>query len=180
MLLNYENEITIQLYDGWSCPTKNIRAYFCTNCLLLSFASFFSDKETKTRQKRFPRFKPDEVLILQGYPIALQGTPLMNVRLAVKSNNKVIPKKSLQHLVLEVAPEIHRRTGHGIAYINRMEVDSNQAPSVSPKASSRNSDEPDSVTSYKGALIALGVLLGVVCLVAIIIVIVLYIRKTKQ
>ena len=150
---------------------------FLRQMSLLSFASFFSDKETKTRQKRFPRFKPDEVLILQGYPIALQGTPLMNVRLAVKSNNKVIPKKSLQHLVLEVAPEIHRRTGHGIAYINRMEVDSNQAPSVSPKASSRNSDEPD---SYKGALIALGVLLGVVCLVVIIIVIVLYIRKTKQ
>ena len=153
---------------------------FSRQMRLFIFASFFSDKETKTRQRRAPDFKPEEVLILQGYPIALQGTPLMNVRLAVRSNNKVIPKKILQHLVLEVAPEVHRRIGHGIAYIDRMEVDSNQAPSVSPKASGRNSDERNSVTSYKSALIALGVVLGVVCLAAIIIVIVLYIRKTKR
>ena len=144
------------------------------------FPSFVSDKDTKKGQKRSPGFKPDEVLILQGYPLALQGTPLINVRLAVKSDNKVLSKKILQHLVLEMAPEIHRRIRHGIAYIDRMEVDSNQVPSVSPKASGRNSDEPDSVTSYKSALIVLGVLLGVVCLVAIIIVIVLYFRKTKR
>lgn len=146
--------------------------------LFIFFPSFVSDKETKKRQKKFPSFKPDEVLILQGYPIALQGTPLINVRLAVKSKNKVIPKEILHHLVFEVAPEIHRRLGHGIDYIDRMEVDSNQAPSVSPKASGRNSDEPDSVTSYKSALIALGVVLGVVCLVAIIIV--MYFRKRKR
>ena len=92
--------------------------------------------------------------------------------------NKVIPKEILHHLVLEVAPEIHRRLGHGIAYIDQMEVDSNQAPSVSPIASGCNSDEPDSVTSYKSAVIALGVLLGFVCLVAIMIV--MYFQKTKR
>ena len=142
------------------------------------FLSFVSDNETKKRQQRFPGFKPDEILILQGYPIALQGTPLINVRLAVKSKTKVIPKEILHHLVLEAAPEIHRRLGHDIAYIDRMEVDSNQPPSVLPRASDRNSDEPDSVTSYKSALVALGVLLGVVCLVAI--VIVMYFQKTKR
>ena len=146
--------------------------------MCLFFVSFVSDKETKKRQKTFPGFKLDEIIIIQGYPIALQGTPLINVRLAVKSMNKVIPKEILHHLVLEVAPEIHRRLGHGIAYIDLMEVDSNQAPSVKPKASGRNSDEPDSVTSYKSAVIALGVLLGVVCLVAIIIV--MYFQKTKR
>lgn len=138
-----------------------------------------SDKETKKGQKKSLGFKPDEVLILQGYPIALQGTPLVNVRLAVKSNSEVIPKEILYHLVLEVAPEIQRRMGHGIAYIDRIEVDANQAPSASPKASARNSDEPDSVTSYKSALVALGALLGVACLVATII-IVLYFRKMKR
>ena len=146
--------------------------------LLIFFLSFVSDKETKKLQKRSPGFKPDEILILQGYPIALQGTPLINVRLAVKNKNKVIPKEILHHLVFEVAPEIHRRLGHGIAYIDRIEIDSKQAPSVSAKASGRNSDEPDSVTSYKSALIGLGVLLGVVCLVAIIIA--MYFRKRKR
>jgi len=153
---------------------------FLLQMCLSIFASFFSDKETKTRQKRSPGFKPHDVFILHGYPAALQGTPLVSVRLAVKSENKVIPKTILQHLVLEVAPEVHRRMGRSIAYIDQMEVDSNQAPSVSPKASGRISDERDSVTSYKSALIVLGVLLGVVCLLAIIIVIVVCIRKTKR
>ena len=149
--------------------------------VLSIFLLFVSDKEIKKRQKRSPSFQPDEVLILQGYPIELQGTPLMNVRLAMWSNNKVIPKEILHHLMLEVAPEIYRRIGHGIAYIDLVEVDSNQAASVSPKASGRNSDEPHSVTSYKSALIVLGVLLGVGCLVVIIIiVVVLYFRKTKR
>lgn len=108
---------------------------------------------------------------------------LLNVRLAVKtpdeSGNDVIPHEILSSLMVKVAPEIHRRIGHGVAFIDRVEIGSGQVASVPPEVSGRNSDEPDSVTSHKYALIALGVLLGVVCLVAIII-IVLYRRKMKR
>lgn len=148
--------------------------------VFIYFPSFFSDKEIKKRQKRTPGFQPDEVLILQGYPRALQGTPLLNVRLAVRSNNEVIPKEILRPLVLEVAPELHRRLGHDIAYIDRMEVDLNQATSVSPQELGRNSDKSDLLTSYKHALIVLGVLLGVVFLVAIVTIVVLYFRKKRR
>lgn len=148
--------------------------------VFIYFPSFFSDKEIKKRQKRTPGFQPDEVLILQGYPRALQGTPLLNVRLAVRSNNEVIPKEILRPLVLEVAPELHRRLGHDIAYIDRMEVDLNQATSVSPQELGRNSDKPDLLTSYEHALIVVGVLLGVVFLVAIVTIVVLYFRKKRR
>ena len=139
-----------------------------------------SENETKKRLQRFPGFKPDEILILQGYPIALQGTPLINVRLAVKSKTKVIPKEILHHLVLEAAPEIHRRMGHDVVFIERADVRSGQASSAPPEASGRNSDEPDSGTPHKYALIVLGILLGVVCLVAIIIIIVVFYRRKRK
>ena len=111
--------------------------------------------------------------------MALQGTHLLNVRLAVKSDNKVIPREILNRILFEVAPEIQQRMGHSVVYIDRVEFDSSQVASVSPKASGRNSDEPDSVTSHKYALIVLGVLLGAVCVVAIVI-IVFYRRKTTR
>ncbi len=111
--------------------------------------------------------------------MTLEGTPLLNLRLAIKSGNKVILHGVLNRVLFEVAPEIDRRLGHGVAYIDGTEFDSGQVPSVPPEASGRNSDEPDSVTSHKYALIVLGVLLGVVCLVAIVI-IVLYRRKIKR
>ncbi|KAL9954258.1 hypothetical protein ACROYT_G041773 [Oculina patagonica] len=108
---------------------------------------------------------------------------LLNVRFAVKtpeeSDNNVIPHAVLSKLMVKVAPEIHQRLGHGVAYIDRVEIHSGQVHSVPPEVSGRNSDEPDSVTSHKYALIVLGVLLGVVCLVAIVI-LVLYRRKTKR
>ncbi|KAL9954251.1 hypothetical protein ACROYT_G041766 [Oculina patagonica] len=142
------------------------------------------EKNTKTKsQKKSPNFQPDDVIILQGYPKAWQGMSLLNVRFAVKtpeeSGNNVIPHEILNKLMVKVAPEIHQRLGHGVAYIDRVEIHSGQISSVPPEASGRNSDEPDSVTSHKYALIAVGVLLGVVCLVAIV-VIVLYRRKTKR
>jgi len=109
---------------------------------------------------------------------------LLNVRLAVKtpdgSGNDVIPHDFLSALMVNVAPEIHRKMGHGVVFIDRVEVGSSQAASAPPEAAAgRNSDEPDSGTPHKYALIALSVLLGVVCLVAII-VIVFYRRKTKR
>ena len=108
---------------------------------------------------------------------------LLNVRLAIKtpdeSGNDVIPREILSALMVNVAPEIHRRIGHGVVFIDQVDVGSGQAASVSPEASGRNSDEPDSATPHKYALIVLGALLGVVCLVAIII-IVLYFRKRKR
>ncbi|KAL9954260.1 hypothetical protein ACROYT_G041775 [Oculina patagonica] len=142
------------------------------------------EKNTKTKsQKKSPSFQRDDIIILQGYPKAWQGMSLLNVRFAVttpeESGNNVIPHEILSNLMVKVAPEIHRRLGHGVAYIDRVEIHSGQVPSVPPEASGRNSDEPDSVTSHKYALIVLGVLLGVVCLVAIVI-IVLYRRKTKR
>ena len=144
--------------------------------LILIFLYFARKKETKS-QKTSPSFQPDDIIIPQEYPIALQGTPLLNVRLAVKSYNKVIPRGVLNHLLFEVAPEIQSQMGHDIAYIDRVEFVSGQVASVPPKAS--NSDEPDSATSHKYALIALGVLLGIVCLVAMVI-IVLYYQKIKR
>ena len=107
----------------------------------------------------------------------------MNIRVAVKtpdqSGNDVIPHDILSALMVNVAPEIHRRMRYGVVFIDRVEVGSSQASSAPPEAAGRNSDEPDSGTPHKYALIALGVLIGVVCLVAIII-IVLYRRKTKR
>jgi len=108
---------------------------------------------------------------------------LLNVRLAVKtpdgSGNDVIPHDFLSALMVNVAPEIHQRMGHGVVFIDRVEVGSSQASPAPPEAAGRNSDEPDSGTPHKYALISLSVLLGVVCLVAII-VIVFYRRKTKR
>ena len=108
---------------------------------------------------------------------------LLNVRLAVKTPNEngsdVIPHDILSALMVNVAPEIHRQMGRGVVFIDRVEVGSSQASSAPPEAIGRNSDEPDSGTPHKDALIALGVLLGVVCLVAIII-FVFYRRKTKR
>ncbi|KAL9954247.1 hypothetical protein ACROYT_G041758 [Oculina patagonica] len=166
--------------DRWnSLEFKTTLAEILTSYCRLS--PCLAEKTTTGRksQKKSPSFLPDDVIILQGYPVALEGTPLLNLRLAIKSDNKVIPHGVLNHLLFEVAPEIKRLLGHGVVYIGRMEFDSGQAASVPPKASGRNSDEPDSVTSHKYALIALGVLLGVVCLVAIVI-IVFYRRKIKR
>lgn len=95
------------------------------------------------------------------------------------STNTVIPRETLSPLLVKVAPEIPQRLGHGVAYIDRAQVYSGPVTSVAPKAAGRESDEPKSAKSHKYALIALGVVLGVVSLVAIIM-IVLYFRKTKR
>ena len=142
-------------------------------------------RNTKTKsQKKLPSFQADDIIILQGYPKSWEGASLLNVRLAVKtpdeSGNDVIPREILSSLMVEVAPEIDRRMGHGVVFIERVDVGSAQASSAPPEASGRNSDEPDSGTPHKYALIVLGVLLGVVCLVAIIIIIVVYRRKSKR
>ena len=97
-----------------------------------------------------------------------------------KSSNDVIPHEILSALMVDVAPGIHRRVGHGVVFIERVDVGSGQPSSSPPEASGRNSDEPDSVTPHKYALIVLCVLLGVVCLVAIIIIVVFYRRKDKR
>ena len=91
------------------------------------------------------------------------------------ANNSIIPREIVSQLLTKVAPEIHRRMGHSIAFIDQTKISS--AP---PDASGRNSDESGNYSSsHKAALIALGVVLGVVCLVAII-VIAWYRRKKKR
>ena len=82
--------------------------------------------------------------------------------------------------MVDVAPGIHRRMAHSDAFIERVDVGSGQPSSTPPEASGRNSDEPDLGTPHKCALIVLGVLLGVVCLVAIIIIVVIYRKKSKR
>ena len=107
---------------------------------------------------------------------------LLNVRFAIKTggnNNAVIPHEMLSDLMVKVAPEIHRRMGHSIAFIDKVEIHSGQVTSDPPEAAGRNSDEPESTKPQKYALIALGSLLGIVCLVAIVIII-LYRGKTKR
>ena len=108
---------------------------------------------------------------------------LLNVRLAVKTPDKsgsdVSHIEILSALMVGVAPGIHRRMRYGVVFIKRVDVGSGQPSSYQPKASGRNSDEPDTGTSQKYALIVLGVLLGVVCLVAIIIVVLFYRRKKE-
>jgi len=103
---------------------------------------------------------------------------LLNVTLVVKipgdTNNTIIPHESLSQLLGQVAPEIHRELGHRMAFTDQTEI-----TPVPPDASGRNSDESKSTTSRKSLLIALGVVLGVVFLVAII-VIVWYRRKKRR
>lgn len=129
-------------------------------------------------QKKATDFQPDDVIILQGYPKAWQGKDLLNVKLAVKIpqdvNNSMFSRATLSQLLENVAPEIHRQTGHSVAYIGQTEI-----TPVPPDASGRNSSERKSSSSRKSALIALGAVLGGVLLVTVII-IVWYRRKKKR
>lgn len=143
----------------------------------------------KLRTKRLinsPSFRPDDVIILQGYPKQVQGTSLLNVRLAVKmpgdNNNTVILREGLHRLLVKVAPGIHRRLGHEVAYIDKTDVHSASISSVQPltaPAVGRESNGREFSTSHSSALIALGVALGIVSLIAIIMII-LYYRKVKR
>lgn len=146
-------------------------------------------KGKKLRTKRLinsPSFRPDDVIILQGYPKQVQGTSLLNVRLAVKmpgdNNNTVISREGLHRLLVKVAPGIHRRLGHEVAYIDKTDVHSAPISSVQPltaPAVGRESNGREFSTSHSSALIALGVALGIVSLIAIIMII-LYYRKVKR
>ena len=103
------------------------------------------------------------------------------IRPRTESSNDVIPHEILSALMVDVAPGNHRRMGHGVVFIERVDVGSGQPSSSPPEASGRNSDEPDSVTPHKYALIVLCVLLlGVVCLVAIIIIVFLLSSENKR
>ncbi|KAJ7374463.1 hypothetical protein OS493_007569 [Desmophyllum pertusum] len=170
--------------NAWKCyclgtfAGEYCEVYVGSNAVSIVLKMTLDQEHKGKKPEKPPSFQPDDVIILQGYPKAWQGMSLLNVTLAVKtpdgSSNSVIPREILSQLIMKVAPEVHRRLGHGIVYIDRVEV----AASVSPEASGRNADEPHSATVNKYALTVLGVLLGVVCLIAII-VIVLYRRKTK-
>ena len=146
--------------------------------LTVSIIFHLTRNPSKKSQKKALSFQPDDIIILQGYPKASQSTGLLNVRLVVKmpqgANNSIIPRGIVSQLLTKVAPEIHRRMGHSIAFIDQTKITS--AP---PDASGRNRESGNSSSSHKAALIALGVVLGVVCLVAII-VIALYRRKKKR
>ena len=99
------------------------------------------------------------------------------MRLVVKipgdTNNNTIPREILRQLLGKVAPEIHRQLGHSVAYIDQTVI-----TPVPLDASGRNSDESKSASSGNSLLIAVGVVLGVVFLFAMI-VIVWYRRKRE-
>ena len=98
------------------------------------------------------------------------------------NNNTVISREGLHRLLVKVAPGIHRRLGHEVAYIDKTDVHSAPISSVQPltaPAVGRESNGSEFSTSHSSALIALGVALGIVSLIAIIMII-LYYRKVKR
>lgn len=98
------------------------------------------------------------------------------------NNNTVISREGLHRLLVKVAPGIHRRLGHEVAYIDKTDVHSASISSVQPltaPAVGRESNGREFSMSHSSALIALGVALGIVSLIAIIMII-LYYRKVKR
>ena len=142
---------------------------FLWEVIFFYFFYFTRDIYTKS-QKKALQFQPDDIIILPGFPKAWQGMELLNVRLVVKipgdTNNNTIPREILRQLLGKVAPEIHRQLGHSVAYIDQTEI-----TPVPPDASGRNSDQSKSASSRNSLLIAVGVVLGVVFLFAIIVIV---------
>lgn len=98
------------------------------------------------------------------------------------NSNTVISREALSHLLVKVASGFHKRLGHGVVYIDQKEVHSASITSVQPltaPAVDRESSGLESAKSHSSALMALGVALGIVSLIAIIIII-LYYRKVKR
>ena len=104
---------------------------------------------------------------------------LLSVKLVVKmptdANNSIIPRVIMKQLLTKVAPEIEQQMGISIVFIGEKEI-----ISVSPDASGRNSDKSRKSSSmHRSVLIALAVVVGLVCLVAIA-TIAWYRRKKKR
>ena len=92
---------------------------------------------------------------------------LLSVKLVVKmptdANNSIIPHKIMKQLLTKVAPEIEQQMGIRVVFIGEKEI-----ISASPDASGRNSDKSrKSSSTHRSVLIALAVVVGLVCLLAI-------------
>lgn len=115
-------------------------------------------------------FRTDDIIILQGYPKIWRGTDLLNVKLAIKmpkdSANGVISRDTLSHLLVNVATALQGQIGHNIAYIGYTEI-----TSVPPhdSAGRKSAEKPSSMILHKSVVIALGIAVGVVLLVAVVV-----------
>ena len=104
---------------------------------------------------------------------------LLSLKLVVKMpadvNNSIVPGEIMKQLLTKVAPEIEQQMGVSVVFIGEKEI----IP-ASPDASGRNSDKLQTPSStHRSVLIALAVVVGVVCLVAIF-TIAWYRRKKKR
>ena len=143
---------------------------------------FYRDSN-KPSQEKAVAFQPDDIIILPGYPKAWPESALLNVRLALRNpgskENELVAHGLLIALLGNVSSQIRLQLGHRVLYIDKKEVDSCQVNQVPPKKAGRRADEPASDGKHRSALIALGVILGAVCLLAIVAVIV-YTRKRNR
>lgn len=104
---------------------------------------------------------------------------LLSLKLVVKmptdANNSIIPREIMKQLLTKVVPEIEQQMGVSVVFIGEKEI-----ISASPDASGRNSDKSQTSSStHRSVLIALAVVVGVVCLIAIF-TIAWYRRKRKR
>ena len=115
-------------------------------------------------------FRTDDIIILQGYPKIWRDTDLLNVKLAIKmpkdSANGVISRDTLSHLLVNVATALQGQIGHNITYIGYTEI-----TSVPPhdSAGRKSAEKPPSMILHKSVVIALGIAVGVVLLVAVVV-----------
>lgn len=144
------------------------------------FVSSLTRNTNIGNQEKVIAFRTDDVIILQGYPKIWQDTELLNVKLAIKmpedSANGVISRDTLSHLLVNVAPAIQGQIGHSIAYIGNTEI-----TSVPPDESAgrKSEEEPPSMILHKSIVIALGVAVGVVLLVAVVVAVSYRRRKNR-
>lgn len=153
---------------------------FARKVVCFFFVSSLTRNTNIGNQEKAIAFRTDDVIILQGYPKIWQDTELLNVKLAIKmpkdSANGVISRDTLSHLLVNVAPAIQGQIGHSIAYIGNTEI-----TSVPPDASAgrKSVEEPPSMILHKSIVIALGVAVGVVLLVAVVVAVSYRRRKNR-
>lgn len=132
-------------------------------------------------QKKVIAFRTDDIIILQGYPKIWQDTDLLNVKLAIKmpkdSANGVISRDTLSHLLVNVATALQGQIGHNITYIGYTEITS--VP-LHDSAGRKSAEKPPSMILHKSVVIALGIAVGVVLLVAVVVAVWYRRRKNSE
>lgn len=132
-------------------------------------------------QEKAVVFRTDDIIILQGYPKTWRDTDLLNVKLAIKmpkdSANGFISRDTLSQLLVNVATALQGQIGHNIAYIGYTEI-----TSVPPhdSAGRKSAEKPPSMILHKSVVIALGVAVGVVLLVAVVVAVWYRRRKNSE